>query len=214
MTTEEKINQLEAAFKAQIDELRKEVKPKFEVGKWYTYNDASHIFNITEIKNDKIYGYGHSPISGWTNVTEWYDSKRIIPATDKEVEEALIKEAERRGFKEGVKFKDMYSEIELRNGVFLYNCSDYGTCLIDNSKSSGNYIFWGGKWAEIIKDEPIKVGGYEVKKDSHFFRIGCKTVSYNRLESLRMIMRLNKFKKVAFDGIEVNLETIEKILKM
>lgn len=220
MTTEEKINQLEAAFKAQIDELRKEVKPKFEVGKWYTYNDSSHIFNITEIKNDKIYGYGHSPISGWTNVTEWYNSKRIIPATDKEVEEALIKEAERRGFKEGVKCHSFIhnrpltihgTEKKYLGGEL--NKLHYGTdtycCVV---------VFEHGKWAEIIKDEPIKVGGYEIKKvvekDGCYYKIGCKKIADTSVGSLNIIMKSYNFKKVAFDGIEVNLETIEKILKM
>lgn len=213
MTTEEKINQLEAAFKAQIDELRKEVKPKFEVGKWYTYNDSSHIFNITEIKNDKIYGYGYSPISGWTNVTEWYDSKRIIPATDKEVEEALIKEAERRGFKRGVKIK---------NEIGTWNiCGDRHFFVYEKNKLDFGYecnIFNNGFWAEIIKDEPIKVGGYEVKKvlerDGCYYKIGCKKIADTSVGSLNIIMKSYNFKKVAFDGIEVNLETIEKILKM
>lgn len=218
MTTEEKINQLEAAFKAQIDELRKEVKPKFEVGKWYKRPHNKALLFATADKGNGWYsGYGFdnsgywmsSPSPQWTLCGE-------IPATDKEVEEALIKEAERRGFKEGVTFKPVVENVDkvgkVTDRIIFFPKRLYG---YEQGLASGkNWIFYQGKWAEIIKDEPIKVGRYAVEKDGDSYKIGCKEIDSWRIESLRVLMKQQGFKKIAFDGIEVDLETIEKILKM
>ena len=205
MTTEEKINQLQA----QIDELRKEVKPKFEVGKWYKFKSG-----IMNYQNGE-YGYGV-----WND--NWHDmicfdgrEKAERPATDKEVEEALIKEAERRGFKKGVRFKSAIRNWEClpskNDFKYTHKHDYYGGCLLF---LDGNGVFYNGKWAEIIKDEPVKVGGYEVKKSVRTYNIGCKNIWINEVLQIHAFMKNNNFKKVAFDGIEVDLDTIERILKL
>lgn len=203
MTTEEKINQLQA----QIDELRKEVKPKFEVGKWYKYHNAICCYN----GNNE--GYGISSSLNWASDCNMTSIEFWTPATDKEVEEALIKEAERRGFKRGVKIK---------NEIGTWNiCGDRHFFVYEKNKLDFGYecnIFNNGFWAEIIKDEPIKVGCYDVKKeltiDGYIYRIGCKIILENDVAKIRAVMISNEFKKVAFDGIEVELDTIERILKL
>lgn len=239
MTTEEKINQLQA----QIDELRKEVKPNLEVGKWYktilTNDDSKPLYCVTKVERHDFHAYGFDYYGAWVN-DEYFgcinssEIKERVPATDKEVEEALIKEAERRGFKEGAKFKCL--ELGKIREYKQYDSKDWGTGknLSLRYFSDGNHLFcndglWNkdiiscsnpsifrdGKWAEIIKDEPVKVGGYEVKKG--LFNdcvIGCKKINLLQVHNIRVFMKEYDFKKVAFDGIEVDLETIEKILKL
>ena len=74
-------------------------------------------------------------------------------ATDKEVEQALIKEAKKRGFKEGVVADLTYcghrnSRAKILNKNYRYN----GSWL----SVDGFIIFENGKWAEIIKKIIIK----------------------------------------------------------
>ena len=85
--------------------------------------------------------------------------KHGIKATDKEVEEALIKEAKRRGFKRGVKF------IKLSNGVVqtVYGLPYFqaGRVAVESPITewsslykggcSNPSIFDNGKWATIVE---------------------------------------------------------------
>jgi hypothetical protein len=80
------------------------------------------------------------------------------PATPKEVETALIKEAKKRGFKEGVRFQsfggrgkhDMCFTMDGRDIIYDNNS------LIIHSENWGwrtAAIFKDGKWAEIVEDK-------------------------------------------------------------
>lgn len=151
MTTEEKINQLQA----HLFELRKELKPKFEVGKWYKVDGTPFMKYLNKYHTvDSNFGYGINLHGEWTNSEFGLDS--ATPATDKEVEEALIKEAERRGFKEGVKYTALGVDGSTLSSKGLFNQS---FVYKDNHLWCGyGFIFVNGKWAEITKDEPIKVG--------------------------------------------------------
>lgn len=139
--------------------------PSLEAGKWYMHLD-NLLFYVREIIENKCYGYGF-----WDG--EWFNNDKIIhyinhgiedmrQATDKEVEEALIAEAKRRGFKKGVMFIPLfrggrnYSDSYQLSGDFSY----------DNEEKSLDVdykfrIFAHGKWAEIIS-EPLEVTLEEV----------------------------------------------------
>jgi hypothetical protein len=71
-------------------------------------------------------------------------SANLKPATDKEVEEALIKEAKKRGFKEGVRFKCLYNHDYKGKCIPLF-CSDGYLWL------EGGCVFKDGKWATIVE---------------------------------------------------------------
>ena len=121
-------------------------KSALVVGKWY--KEAGCLFNYQYGLN--IYGFFSDGVwtdRGWS----WYDTVST-PATDKEVEEALIKEAKRRGFKEGIEFKSVSSgnSIERVYDVFSYYSKQDQLC------SAGGSVFIGGKWAEIIKETITK----------------------------------------------------------
>jgi hypothetical protein len=133
-------------------------KDDLEVGKWYNgYED--YLLFITKIKQEigykKIYYYGFT--SGYVDedyIANTDIEKYLKPATNKEVEQALIKEAKKRGFKEGVKFNSAW-----RSGAICYfNGMHYEAK--NNSLSSGcshnDCIFQSGKWAEIVKETITK----------------------------------------------------------
>lgn len=132
-------------------------KPKFEVGKWYKikYQLGTAIINYKEKHNS----YGFSYNSKWSNDFDVYGYEKPINytlATPKEVEDALIKEAVKIGFKEGVKFKTCLGNI--RTGLGKLEFLDYDNVLrFKNSRETGMRpnVFRDGKWATPIKTKTI-----------------------------------------------------------
>jgi hypothetical protein len=130
------------------------------VGKWYKSDNC--LFNYQ--KQLSVYGF----FRGEWNQENWswshYD-KDVILATDKEVEKALIKEANKRGFKEGVVFnvtRDLwYNSYGGREG---YNTAiDNNFKYLEGSNSirmncvvGCMSIYENGVWAEIIKETITK----------------------------------------------------------
>ena len=89
-------------------------------------------------------------------------------ATDKQVEEFLKREAERRGFKVGVRYKcvDSGEDEKLEEELNFYNDKE-GIMLTDGC---GEAVYNNGKWAEIIpeakkmtKEEIEKELGYKIE---------------------------------------------------
>ncbi len=228
-TTEQLINEKVEAFRQELlKEFSEENKPILEIGKWYklTHGRGKFFGYITDISNIEFRYYGFSYLGLWQEngcyfINDVNLKNQMIPATDKEVEEALIAEAKRRGFKKGVRYSAVNVGYEDQTNI-LINSNTFKYLPKYNELQINNWvIFKNGKWAEIIEDK-IMIGGHEVKKESGVFKdgqmfdykIGCKRVGFGMLCSLKSFMINNEFKTVAFDGIETDLETIEKILKL
>ena len=124
------------------------IESELEIGEWYHYGADLLVWN------GGLSTYGFSLGVDYLN-NAYFSVDEAIPATDKEVEEALIKEAKKRGFKEGVKIKGFVCSDEevstitegfvYSNGELRVNCSgDYYTMRL---------IFEDGKWADIIEEE-------------------------------------------------------------
>jgi hypothetical protein len=122
------------------------------VGKWY--KDVIMFCFNGKYGNYTQYGFGESG--------SWYDNLGVhkyntyTPATDKEVEEALIKEAKKRGFKEGavVNQKPAYNGY---GGIHTVRSNDFKYySLEDNFSINGIGIYKKGKWAEIVKETITK----------------------------------------------------------
>ena len=120
-----------------------------EVGKWYKYNKGGFNWLMCFQSNKEDVNYGFNTSGTWGNsysirATEW------TPATDKEVEEALIKEAKKRGFKEGVNYIAVGEEAgvtsNLGSGKFRYGVGDKDALCICGYLR----IYYKGKWATII----------------------------------------------------------------
>ena len=128
-------------------------KDALVVGKWY--KSRSCLFNYQ--KHGNVYGFFGDGV--WNNGNWSWDDTIAKPATDKEVEEALIKEAKNRGFKIGVKF------IKLSNGVVQtvdgLPYFEYGRVAVESPKTEWSSVYKGGcsnpsifdngKWAEIVE---------------------------------------------------------------
>jgi hypothetical protein len=123
-------------------------KDSLEVGKWYR-NSSGSIFNYNGVKdcNNKPCGYGIGLLGSWyeSNQNGWGGSYTL--ATDKEVEQSLIKEAEKRGFKKGVIVRwEGFNDSDF-DGIFRFQ-------LVGKNILDGNgvgYIFNNGKWATIVE---------------------------------------------------------------
>lgn len=226
------IEELEAqltAISEQIKELKN--KPKFEVGKWVKVIDGKNgaygcngnigmVINSPLIEPENLSGVLFENAKFFIQlpcgkIWSFRNGVVVEPATLEEVYAALVKEAEKRGFKEGVRVVTCLGNSgKLDCSKPFYNINDNKLRWADSEDAMNNIVFDNGQWATIIKDDVIKVGSYEVKKKGSQYEIGCKQVSWNLIDTIRIEMKRNNFKKVSFDGIETDLETIEKILNL
>ena len=144
-------------------------KKELELNKWYksTYHEDILIYPTESIRGH-LYGYGFYNYDDWVVYRKGntgclcndVSSKYLIPATNKEVETALINEAKKRGFKEGVCIDYIY-------GTGNWSCFTgfmrlYDGMLIDNVSA---VIFKDGEWATIetiTKEEAEKQLGKKI----------------------------------------------------
>jgi hypothetical protein len=135
-------------------------KDNLEVGKWYTDDlDQGFLVFITKIKGDKYYGFGFNGSGAWSEGGNgsWGSISNDIDrlATDKEVEQALIKEAKKRGFKEGVTVKSSYDKTHIRTIKSSFELSLNGLVFYCN-EGNRTHLFNNGVWATIIKETITK----------------------------------------------------------
>jgi hypothetical protein len=212
-----KIEEIESQIKDLLKEVEnlKKQEPKFEVGKWYvvtSVNNYKYLFNYQSTTNNQYIGFGYNyKLESWITspLMETNQLQSITPATPSEIETALIAEAKRRGFKDNLIIKDAkYKEKSPPQfGHYRYIADQDG---LTNDMS---WVYYQGQWAEIIQEDKIMIGGYEVEKiEKGGIKIGCKKMNIESVTSIKNFMDKYNFTKVSFDGIEVSLETINKIL--
>lgn len=149
-----------ARLDSEVNELRhmlaKDITEdvKLEVGKWYNVyligqQSQRALICIESINDIEVHFFGFRlgewVEKDWINICHTYK-----PATPEEVKSALIKEAERRGYKDGVTIKDLHTETEcvIINMTWHTISADLRT----NIESKPSYcIYHNGKWAEIVK---------------------------------------------------------------
>lgn len=130
------------------NELEQDLKPEFEVGKWY-YTKVGSLYYIESINGNKCYGYGLRYDNEWKNGEVCFVENIKRLATESVVLEALTKEAVKLGLVKGC-------TIESSNGKkYSNNNNDYG---ISSSNSNVfllcNYpIMEYGIWATVIKEK-------------------------------------------------------------
>ena len=155
--TQEQIDRL--AEKKHAKELLQQFLPeafenKLEVGKWYisehylAYYLGDYKCNCIKLSDGAWFENMHHSLSGHL--------KSYKLATEEEVREALINEAKKRGYKEGVKCKfGIIEDIRtIETNIFDWNGKYlFVRCINGNA----DIIFRSGKWAEIIEQsEPTK----------------------------------------------------------
>ncbi len=146
--TKDQILELYKYTTAHPDKCLKEWFPeafetKLEVGRWYKGCENE----IVCYCGDNL-GYGFIENGDWYHNSGWeFDSKftEWKLATTEEVEAALIAEAKKRGFKEGVWYRKP-TFIEEAKGKMIYSINS-GELYFTGSSYT---IFKNGVWAEII----------------------------------------------------------------
>lgn len=154
-----------------LDEVPELLGKRFKKGIWYTNQAGVVVYSTRD--NDSLYGYG---ISGtlWCddNGHIWSISSCAVEAIKEEVQDALIAEAKRRGFKDGAKFEClMFTDICNLNGMPRLFSGMWKFGKADLCDDDGNTIFIRGKWATIIEEiEEITIEQLE-KERGHKIKI-------------------------------------------
>tara|TARA_R110002049_G_scaffold309249_1_gene519241 strand:- start:30598 stop:31395 length:798 start_codon:yes stop_codon:yes gene_type:complete len=155
-------DKLKANLDAKVKDLFPELfEVKLEVGKWYKYT-RSGTLSFYQGEGKKSYGFhtGHKFLDShsWHMPTE---DTEIIPATESEVKEALIKEAVKRGYKSGVKFVSLGEKFitdHCKGSVSVisdkpdYDLHFEDSILWVSGGENSGIIYEDGKWAEIIEE--------------------------------------------------------------
>ena len=193
MNAKEEIKKLQE----QLDNLKAELdKPEFEVGDWviatarggnnsvhdwYDFKNAivryGDIDRVSDVDGSVLKVFGTAYRAGY-----------VRKATPTEIETALIKEAEKRGFKKGVKYKGASCNwTEYIHGSLEYFKD--GDVLTDGY---GESVYKQGKWAEIVEDK-VKFFDWDVEQievstledDLPAYRIGCEVFYVDFLIQLK-----------------------------
>jgi hypothetical protein len=130
-------------------------KPELVKGEWYK-NELDTVFFFNGKTNGvNPCGFGFSGGSDWTEETDfgWFN-EGIVPASEQEVTEVLIKEAKKRGYMEAFSIKDLSSfggiiEVGCEKTFKFYASED----LWLNNANENVLIFREGKWAEIVEEK-------------------------------------------------------------
>jgi hypothetical protein len=128
-------------------------KDDLVVGNWYKSKKC--LFNYQKYSNV----YGFFGFEKWID-TNWSWSKRdsnVIPATDKEVEEARIKEAKKRGYKYRCVIESKkHGHVTLNDrGFYTFHGELWlGDCVLTNN----------GVWAKIVKETITKEQAQEATR--------------------------------------------------
>lgn len=165
--TEEQIKDIaQGGGKSKIKQMFPQVfETKLEVGEWYKFYwkgepEIKAIIHLSKIEGKEVhFDYGLSIMDGgeWVE-NDWYNKDHDYrPATAKEVEEALIQEAKKRGFVEGAKYKNWYaSSGTIKESFYKYDPIDNILGQVDNLfKGNHHFIFDNNKWAEIIPEPKV-----------------------------------------------------------
>lgn len=153
----ENLEQLRKELHESVDsKINALTKPKFEVGKVYVTIDT-YPFNVTKIEGDKVYGYGFSDFGSWFNECLALHIS-LIKTPYKECppelwQQALEKEAVKRGLVEGVRYSPV-SQIGDLNGEIGIVGDEYVSG--DNFLYNGfQYLMSDGIWATPIKEKTL-----------------------------------------------------------
>ena len=135
---------------------------EIEVGKWYKWTGCNRAIGFISKPpfNDggECYVFDYLT-SGNTDIHSSLHHSNLTPATDQEVKEALIKEAKKRGFEEGVSYRSVKrmlhdgteTNVEIKNILSLnvvFHKSVNETSVLNTGSHA---VFYNGNWATIIE---------------------------------------------------------------
>jgi len=138
-------------------------KNKLEIGKWYYYKyygGGYYVFNFVALVNGTIRAYGIDSENGWFDETHLMEVENRVETANKElVERELIKEAKKRGLKDGVVVNSMFYHSNGEMG------KDAKTELDDNLfMFMGMYVLNEDEWS-TIQEAPQEITIAEIEKE-------------------------------------------------
>jgi len=222
MKTLEELTQQLADIQKEIETL-KQTKPVFEVDKWYKQNNGKKMWFIRSLDRGQQMSFGFNEDGIWQPLTERHSVRsEFHVATNTEIQETLEKEAVKSGLVDGAKYTVRSYKGEVFNRVVRYplRLNGAGNGLVD---VGGNYLLdaTDGQWATVQKEQPLMIGGYEVKvypKDK--FEDVCTTIDGNRFgldfwQAAKLISEHSKAKIMVgcSKQFDVSLELINQILE-
>ena len=153
--TEKQKQQLIDLNDSRVDEI---LDLGLKVGEWHKGDKVlQSLIYITKITNTSILNYNRLYYFGFLD-GRWVENdfianteheQSLIKATKQEVEQALIAEAKRRGFKQGVKVSRSWTNRKIIN----IQDNNFRLDGINTLLLYGYEIFKDGVWAEIIDDK-------------------------------------------------------------
>jgi hypothetical protein len=137
----------------QVFEKEKAKLQEYYTG-WYKHKNNEFPNWLMYYDFKKRIGYGISAYSEWVdkyyNINN-YIEENCMPATQKEVEQALKNEAIRRGLVKGKYCKHENPSIEQYKAIKDYFYNERDNCLYGDKKDRGGArLFQNGIWATII----------------------------------------------------------------
>jgi len=197
-------------LQSQLDKLKAEVAEpkKLPYNAWYNGKSGSIVYFTKESS-----GYGHNNNGVWYDNDVWVNLNTPDywhPCPHSEVEAIMIKEAEKRGFVKGVRFISVTGETCVCSTPFVL----WGMNKKDLGNGGTGLICYNGQWAEIIKDEDIKIGG----EKAWFTSVG--EVVFNgsayrksQVEAAKTVLQFGgKIMVGCSHQYELTLDTVKKIL--
>ena len=183
-----------------FENIEKESIPEFKVGDWVigleNYSPSSPS-RIKSIKGEDYYtifddGYPDHIINPVDNIPY------VRHCTKKEIEKHLIEEAEKRGYKDGVKVRclritDDIDYLIMKNIEYFGRSSNDDALIVKGQNIPRMVIYFKGKWAEIIepKNRVQLTDEYEgvISSNGSHVKVGCVTVPFVRVEELYKKMK-------------------------
>lgn len=201
------------ALEAELKKLKDEVNNPIKVGDWIHRKGEYLVWN----GGKKTYGFN---IDGIFDINYHLSSLRDCNKADMiKVKNVMLDEAKKK-YPIGTKIVGGFGGNGLDEEIVSSNQFAWtGKSLYCIGGSKDGYaldLFKDGEWATITKEDIIKIGKYEVKFEyiyqSIFANIGCKAFSKQEIIPIYDFMITFDLKKVAFDNVEVDINTIKKII--
>jgi len=180
--------------------LAKSIRPEFKVGDWVIGLDGCHPTypkRIRLFKSDNSVEFN----GGSSNIIRCGDGVFVRLATPKEIEDHLIEEAKSRGFKEGViktsYFPEYSSAYNKENTYTMNDSQPQYEADKDALRMGGGIIYHKGRWAEIIKDEEIKLNDVysaEILPNGDV-KVGCITIPFDTVKKVYKAANLKKWEQ-------------------
>lgn len=213
---------IKAEKKAQkIKEQLKELEqPELKNG-WYS--NGSSCLTYYDFYTGTRYGFNYNSWCDGDDANDYFSKGFDKPATQEEVEAALIAEAKKRGFKDEITDMGGFIGVDgLKKHGKSYMSGGYWSFSDNTLRCCGVPIFKDGKWAKIIEEPKVKINGYEMEQEDGIISFGCAKFFTNELKTLNQRLssfnntfaeQNRKIKSITLDsGVEITIQELKQIV--